>query len=210
MPVAGRGEHWAMRNVYDLCDIHRAQMRKKPGTEPHPCRRCGKGTKSEFWLCSNICGADRAQKVLARAEARAKRLHSACMWEPPYGGKATNPAFHWPQISDSVTVLLIIQQSNSQLDSCSRMVYSAGGKATNPAFHWLQMSARITALLIIQQSNSQLDRCSRIVYSAPWLLRWMNTLSSYSQKCQTRSRLSMMWYKTSLMSPSLILSRGAC
>ena len=28
-----------------------------------------------------ICGADRAQKALARTEARAKHLHSACMWE---------------------------------------------------------------------------------------------------------------------------------
>ena len=67
--------------VYDLCSIHRAQLRKTPGTEPHPCQRCGKGTKSESWLCSKICSSDRAQKALARAEARAKRLHIACMWE---------------------------------------------------------------------------------------------------------------------------------
>lgn len=32
------------RCVYNIRGIHRAQLLKRPGTEPHSCRRCSKGT----------------------------------------------------------------------------------------------------------------------------------------------------------------------
>ena len=32
--------------INDLCGRHRAQLRCRPGTEPKPCRKCGKGIKS--------------------------------------------------------------------------------------------------------------------------------------------------------------------
>ena len=79
--IVGRSEHCGKRCIYDLCGIHRAQLRRKPGSEPHPCRRCGRVTKAESWLCRKQCGVDNAQKALHRAEARAKRLHPALMHE---------------------------------------------------------------------------------------------------------------------------------
>ena len=79
--VVGRTERCGKQCVNNLCGVHRAQLRRKPGSEPQPCRQCGKGTKAESQLCSKACGADRTQKTLHRAEAQAKRLHSALMYE---------------------------------------------------------------------------------------------------------------------------------
>ena len=47
----------------------------------HPCRKCRKGTKAESRLCSKACGADRAQKTLRQAEARARCSHKVLMNE---------------------------------------------------------------------------------------------------------------------------------
>ena len=64
-----------------LCGVHLAQLRKKPGTEPRPCRVCGRGTKSKSQLCGKVCGQDRVQKALRWAETRAKRLFPGVMNE---------------------------------------------------------------------------------------------------------------------------------
>ena len=70
-----------MGSLKNLCGIHRAQLRRRPGTEPRPCRKCNRGSKSETQLCSRGCGADNAKKALHRAEAKARRLHPARMHE---------------------------------------------------------------------------------------------------------------------------------
>ena len=64
----GRSEHCRKRCIYDLCGIHRSQLRRMPGSEAHPYRRCGRGTKAESWLCSKQCGVDNAQKALDCAD----------------------------------------------------------------------------------------------------------------------------------------------
>ena len=71
--IVGSTERCNKRCINILCGRHRGQIRRKPNSEPHPCRKCSIGTQSETRLCSKQCGADRAQKALHRAEARAKR-----------------------------------------------------------------------------------------------------------------------------------------
>ena len=41
----GSFERCGRRCVFDFCSVHRTRLRRKPGTEPHPCRRCERGTK---------------------------------------------------------------------------------------------------------------------------------------------------------------------
>ena len=77
--IIGRAERCGKQCVNKQCGLHR--LRRKPGSEPHPCRRCGKGTQGETRLCSKECGADRGQKALHRVEARAKRIYPAVMHE---------------------------------------------------------------------------------------------------------------------------------
>ena len=77
--IIGRAERCGKPCVNRLCGLHR--LRRKPGSEPYPCRRCGKGTQGETQLCSKECGAYRGQKALHRVEARAKRIYPAVMHE---------------------------------------------------------------------------------------------------------------------------------
>ena len=79
--IVGRSEHYEKQCINDFCGIHRAQLRRRLGTEPKPCRKCGRGTKSETQLCSKPCRSDHAKKALHRAEAKARRLHPVLMQE---------------------------------------------------------------------------------------------------------------------------------
>ena len=79
--IVGHSEHCEKPCINDFCGIHRAQIRRRPGTEPKPCRKCGRGTKSETQLCSKPCQSDHAKKALHRAEAKARRLHPLLMQE---------------------------------------------------------------------------------------------------------------------------------
>ena len=79
--IVGRSEHCGKPCINDLCGIHRAQLCRRPGTEPHSCRWCGRGTKSETQLCSRVCRSAHVKKALHRAEAKARRLHPALMHE---------------------------------------------------------------------------------------------------------------------------------
>ena len=67
--------------VNRLCGAHRARLRRSKGSEPKPCRRCGRGTKSETVLCSKECGSDRGKKALKRAEAPARRAYARVLDE---------------------------------------------------------------------------------------------------------------------------------
>ena len=64
-----------------ICGIHMAQLRRKPGTEPRPCRVCGRGTKSETQRCSKACGMDRVRYCLLHAEVRRNRIFPRVMNE---------------------------------------------------------------------------------------------------------------------------------
>ena len=79
--TVGSTENCNKRCINKFCGRHRGQLRKKPDSEPHRCRRCLKGTQSETRLCSKKCGSDRAQKALHRAEARARRKFPIVMNE---------------------------------------------------------------------------------------------------------------------------------
>ena len=79
--IVGHAEHCGKPCVNRLCGLHRGRLRRKPGSEPQPCRRCGKGTKAETQLCSKECGADRGQEALHRVEVRAKRIYPTVMHE---------------------------------------------------------------------------------------------------------------------------------
>ena len=79
--VVASSERCGRRCKDRLCFIHRAQLRKKPGTEPHPCRMCGKGTKGESRLCSKACGSDRVKKALRSAEVKARRNYPKVIHE---------------------------------------------------------------------------------------------------------------------------------
>ena len=74
-PIVGRSEHCEKPCINDFCGIHRTQLRRRPGTEPMPCRKYGRDTKSETQLCSKPCHSDHAKKALHRAEAKVRRLH---------------------------------------------------------------------------------------------------------------------------------------
>ena len=80
----GSTERCYKRCVNTLCGRHRGQIRTKPNSEPHPCRKCKKGTQSETRLCSKKCGADRVQKALNRVEVRARRNFPLVMDELIY------------------------------------------------------------------------------------------------------------------------------
>ena len=71
----GRSERCEKPCLNDFCGIHRAQLGRRPETEPMPCRKCGRGTKSETQLFSKPFHSDHAKKALHRAEAKARRLH---------------------------------------------------------------------------------------------------------------------------------------
>jgi len=79
--IVGNTERCGKRCVNNLGGIHRAQLRRRPGSKPHPCRRCDRGTKSESWLWRKDCGADRVQKSFKMPEVRAKRNHGLVMDE---------------------------------------------------------------------------------------------------------------------------------
>ena len=79
--IVGRSERCEKQSINDFCGIHRAQLRLRPGTEPKPCRECGRGTKSETQLCSKPCRSDHTKKALHRAETKARRLHPVLMQE---------------------------------------------------------------------------------------------------------------------------------
>ena len=79
--IVGRSERCEKPCINDFCGIHRAPLRRRPGTEPKPCRKCGRGTKSETQLCSKPCRSDHAKKDLQRTEAKVRRLHPVVMQE---------------------------------------------------------------------------------------------------------------------------------
>ena len=79
--IVGRSERCEKPCINDFCGIHRAQLRRRPGTEPKPCRKCGRETKSETQLCSKPCRSDHAKKAFHRAEAKARRLQPVLMQE---------------------------------------------------------------------------------------------------------------------------------
>ena len=79
--IIGRAERCGKPCVNRLCGLHRSRLWRKPGSELHPCRWCGKGTQGETRLCSKECGADRGQKALHRVEARPKRIYPTVMHE---------------------------------------------------------------------------------------------------------------------------------
>ena len=79
--VVARLEKCGRQCVNNLCGIHRAQLRRRPVTEPYACRECGKGTKSASRLCSKACGSDRVQKTLRRAGRKAVRVYPKVMKE---------------------------------------------------------------------------------------------------------------------------------
>ena len=79
--IVGRTERCGKQCVNEYCRTHRAQLKRKPGSIPQPCRECGKGTKSETYLCSTACGSDRVKKTLYRVEVKTRRLHKVLMEE---------------------------------------------------------------------------------------------------------------------------------
>ena len=79
--IVGRSERCEKPCINDFCGIHRAQLRRRPGTEPKPCSKCERGTKSETQLCSKSCRSDHAKKAFHRAEAKNRRLHPVLMQE---------------------------------------------------------------------------------------------------------------------------------
>ena len=66
--------------IFEMCKQHRAQLRRRPNSEPKPCRRCGVGTQSECQLFPS-CGANRVSHLLANKEKRARRIHARLMRE---------------------------------------------------------------------------------------------------------------------------------
>ena len=66
--------------IFEMCKQHRAQLRRRPNSEPKLCRRCGVGTQSECQLCPS-CGANRVSHLLANKEKRARRIHARLMRE---------------------------------------------------------------------------------------------------------------------------------
>ena len=54
-------------NNDNYCRNHRMRI-KYSGTEPYPCRKCGKGTKSETRLCYNKCGGKRVKRKYKKIE----------------------------------------------------------------------------------------------------------------------------------------------
>ena len=79
--IVGRSQRCEKPCINDFWGIHRAHLRRRPGTKPKPCRKCGRGTKSETQLCSKSCRSDHAKKALHRAETKARRLHPVLMQE---------------------------------------------------------------------------------------------------------------------------------
>ena len=81
MQVVGSDTHRAMRKAVHgeavWCPPSSAKM---GGGEPQPCRKCGRGTRSELLLCKD-CGIDGAKKALHRAKARAWRLNPGVVHE---------------------------------------------------------------------------------------------------------------------------------
>ena len=80
--LIGSLNHCGKSCLGEYCNVHLARIRRESPI-PIPCRRCGKGTQSETYL-SGLCGADRAQKYLVRAEARLRRIHRRVMDEIRY------------------------------------------------------------------------------------------------------------------------------
>ena len=80
--LIGSLNHCGKSCLGEYCKLHLARMRRESLTSI-PCRRCGKGTQSVTYLCG-LCWADRAQKYLVRAEARARRIHRLVMDEIRY------------------------------------------------------------------------------------------------------------------------------
>ena len=77
--IVGHSERCEKPCINEFCSIHRAQLCRRPRTELKPCRKCGRGTKSETQLCSKPCRSDHAKKALHRAEAKARRIHPMLM-----------------------------------------------------------------------------------------------------------------------------------
>ena len=80
--LIGSLNHCGKNCLEEYCTVHLARIRRESPT-PIPCRRRGEGTQSETYLCG-LCGADRAQKYLVRAEGRAGRIHRLVMDETRY------------------------------------------------------------------------------------------------------------------------------
>ena len=61
--------------VAEYCGTHLFIMRKT-GTEPCPCRKCGKGTKAKAKLCcSKECGGKQASQKYIEINKTAKRRY---------------------------------------------------------------------------------------------------------------------------------------
>ena len=67
-----------------FCSAHRKQLRKNPGTEPKPCYRCGKGTKTKTYLCGR-CSADSAKRHFSKVMQELQR-HSDSQRKCPFIG----------------------------------------------------------------------------------------------------------------------------
>ena len=79
--VVHRLERCGRRCVGRICGVHLAQLRRKPGTMPRPCRVCGRGTKSETQRCSKACGADNVRYRLLHAVAVRNRTYPGVLRE---------------------------------------------------------------------------------------------------------------------------------
>ena len=64
-------------NTY--CKIHNYQI-KRGFTCPNPCRKCGKGTNSESYLC-RPCGNPATQMRLLRKQKKARLIYEIVLME---------------------------------------------------------------------------------------------------------------------------------